>query len=194
MTLTIVARNPYTRQLGVAIASGSDDCVGGSLTILPDAGIISVQAKGDRDVRQRAADLMDAGETSDKILETLRAEDTGLDLRQILLAPMEGDFRLYTGAHCLSVAGDIAREHVMIAGNMLASDETLVAMERAYMKDMHAHMRRRLFDALKAGIAAGGDMRGHKSAALIVTGYQPFECVVTNAQSPIELLTDGMTA
>ena len=173
MTLTLIARNPFTMQIGIAIASGSDDCAGGSL-YRGAAGVVSVQAKGDRAVGARALALLEAGTPSDDILAALAAEDRKLAYRQVLVVPFDGDLRVTTGEQCLPWAGQIQKEHYLLAGNMLAGEKVLAAMEKAWLADRNAPMRRRLLAALQAGTGEGGDLRGHKSAAVIVMGDRPF--------------------
>jgi len=185
MTLTIIARNPYTRQVGVAMASGSDDCAGGSLYMSYGAGIVSVQAAGDRETGALAEELMAEGVASGDILKRLREADSALDLRQIILMPFDGEALAYTGRQCIGWAGDIVKRDYALAANMISSDKTLAAMEKAYIKDMHAPMRKRLLSALRAGITTGGDVRGHKSAAIIIMGHQPFELRVTANADPV---------
>lgn len=194
MTLTIIARNPYTRHVGVAIASGSDDCARGSLHVIADKAIISVQAKSDKATAARAVDLFNRGVGAQDILDMLKKEDSALDLRQILIAPLDGDMAIFTGAQCLHWAGHIEREHLLLAGNMLSSDKTLAAMEKAYLKDMHAPMRKRLLAALYAGVETGGDVRGHKSAGITIIGDQAFDCRVTHTDAPLEKLSASILA
>lgn len=193
MTLTLIARNPFTMQIGIAIASGSDDCAGGSLYRC-DAGVVSVQAKGDKAVGARAVALMQSGASSDDILTALEAEDKRLPLRQVLVAPFDGELRVVTGAQCLQWAGHIGNEHYLLAGNMLSGADVLEAMEAAWLKDRAALMPRRLLAALQAGVSKGGDLRGHKSAAVIVLGDRPFESIVTATASPVEKLAAGLAA
>lgn len=193
MTLTLVARNPYTRQIGIAIASGSDDCAGGSLYIDDQYGVVSVQAKGDRAVGARALALLQAGHNGPQIIETLVAEDRKIDMRQIIAVPMDGDIGVMTGAQCLHWAGHTAKVHHALAGNMLSSEQTLSAMERAFMNDMQSPLRKRLFAALKAGIAAGGDVRGHRSAAILIAGEPAYALRITESLQVLDDLSAGLT-
>lgn len=192
MTLTLVARNPYTRQIGIAIASGSDDCAGGSLYIDDKYGVVSVQAKGDRAVGARALALLQAGHNGPQIIETLVAEDRKIDMRQIIAVPMDGDIGVMTGAQCLHWAGHTLKAHHALAGNMLASDQTLAAMEQAFMNDMQSPLRKRLFAALKAGIATGGDVRGHRSAAILIAREPAYELRITESLQVIDDLSAGL--
>lgn len=192
MTLTLIARNPFTRQIGVAIASGSDDCAGGSLYIRDDLGIVSVQGKGNKETGAAAIEALATGMATGDVLQQLKNKDLQLGLRQVLLAPLDGDLWAYTGEQCLRWAGHIGKDQYMVAGNMLASEKVLAEMERAFLADRQMPLPRRLFAALKAGIAAGGDLRGHRSAAILVLGAPAFSHVVTASPQVMEDLAQGM--
>lgn len=192
MTLTIIARNPYLGQIGVAMASGSDDCMGGSLAMKEGVGIVSVQGKGNLTQAETALQRMEQGMPAHEILARMYAEDGMMDLRQVLIAPVQGDFAVTTGAMCIEQAKHILRPHCIIAGNMLLSEETPEVMEKAYLADMHAPMRRRLLAAIQAGVRAGGDVRGHKSAGVITLGYQPFDVRVTQSDQPVTELSEAL--
>lgn len=192
MTLTLIARNPYTRQIGVAIASGSDDCAGGSIYADERFGVISVQAKGDRAVGARALSLLQSGMGGPHIIDTLIAEDRKIDMRQIIAVPMDGDIGVMTGAQCLQWAGHSVKSHHALAGNMLSGDKTLAAMEKAFMADMQSPLRKRLFAALGAGIAAGGDVRGHRSGAIMIVGEPSYDLRVTASLQVLDDLREGL--
>lgn len=194
MTLTLIVRNPYTRQIGAAIASGSDDCMGGSFYTRKDVGLVSVQAKGSAGIGEAILQQLAEGMASADILENLRLRDSQLDLRQILIVPFDGDIVARTGAHCVQWAGHILKEHYVLAGNMLVSGSILSAMEKAYMVDMQDLMRTRLMNALRAGVAAGGDVRGHKSAGFMIMGHQPFSLKVVGTEDPVQTLTERLRA
>jgi hypothetical protein len=65
-----------------------------------------------------------------------------------------------------------------VQGNILTGEEVVAAMERAFLASAGKPLAERLFAALAAGDAAGGDKRGRQSAALLVAragaGYGGF--------------------
>lgn len=200
MTLTLVARNPFTGQLGLAMASGSDDCIGGSLAAgtldAPGgrAGFLVIQGKGDHALRDRIGQAYLAGKTTEDLWQDLVATDSALPLRQVLFATLPDPFFADTGARCQPWAGHRVKEHLMVAGNMLTSESVLTRMEKAYADTVHQPMRFRLLAALRAGVSAGGDLRGHASAGVIVLGDAPFSLRVTASCQPIEDLEAGISA
>ena len=190
MTLTIVARNPFTGTIGLAMASGSDDCIGGSV-VMPAAdhashpAFLVVQGKGDKTLREEMAQRWHEHTDTQNIWAHLAATGDALALRQVLAAPFEGDWSVRTGALCTAWAGEIIEEHLMLAGNMLASEHVLPAMHRAYMSDLNAPMEQRLLSALEAGIAMGGDVRGHASAGILLRGSRLLTITAINTPEPL---------
>ncbi len=62
--------------------------------------------------------------------------------------------------------GQIIGKDYVIAGNLLAKDKVITEMEIAFGKK--GRFAEKLFFVLQAGQKAGGDLRGERSAALIV--------------------------
>lgn len=199
MTLTLIARNPFTRQLGLAMASGSDDCIGGSIVEAcannqKRPALVVVQGRGDRSLRDDIGLRYNTGDSCETLMQHLQDTDSALALRQVLMAPLDGTLLAMTGGHCLPFAGQIVDEHLIVAGNMLSSDKTLAAMKKAYLRDLNVPMQKRLFEALAAGIACGGDLRGHASAGIVMTGEQGFVCRVTQSARPLDDLAARLAA
>ncbi len=199
MTLTLIARNPYTRQIGLAMASGSDDCIGGSvvseaLGALGRPAIIVVQGKGDRALRQKLAAMYLQGRNVAHLMDDLVQHDSALPLRQVMMASFDAPLIVETGKFCGQWAGHHAEEHLIIAGNALTSSIVLTRMRKAYMADLNAPMRSRLMAALHAGVAVGGDMRGHASAGIIIAGEHPYQARITASRQPIDDLAASLAA
>lgn len=191
MTFTLIARNPFTRQLGLAMASGSDDCIGGSvvgeaLNALGRPALIVLQGKGDRELRQKMAAAYLQGRSTAQLMDDLVQHDSALPLRQVLMASFDGDLIAQTGAFCGPWAGQQVEEHLIVAGNVLSSSIVLTRMRKAYMADLNAPMRLRLMAALQAGLSAGGDIRGHASAGILIAGAQPFQARITASRQPLD--------
>jgi uncharacterized Ntn-hydrolase superfamily protein len=111
---------------------------------------------------------METGSALEAALDTVIAADEGRALRQLGAVGADGATYLYTGASCTPWCGDIKGDGYTIQGNMLVSGDTLTAMERAFRDGADETIDERAMRALEAGQAAGGDMRGKQSAALMV--------------------------
>ncbi len=194
MTLTLIARNPYTRQLGLVMASGADDCLGGSVVeeavnALGRPALIVLQGKSDRDLKRKLGNAYLQGQKIPQLMQYLADTDSALPLRQVLMASFDQPLQAITGKFCGAWAGQSVDEHLLVAGNLLNSSIVLDRLRKGYLRDLHAPMRYRLLEALRAGLSAGGDLRGHASAGMIVTGDQPYRLTVTGSRQPLADLT-----
>lgn len=80
-------------------------------------------------------------------------------------------------------------ESVAVAGNMLTGAETLDAMLEKWRTSGDLPLGERLLNALEAGLAAGGDKRGHRSAALVgEEEYPTINLRIDDAEAPVEAL------
>jgi uncharacterized Ntn-hydrolase superfamily protein len=79
----------------------------------------------------------------------------------------QGQVAAHTGARCIADAGHETGDGFSVQANMMANPEVWPAMAQAYRKT-GGDLAERLGAALKAGQAAGGDIRGQQSAALLI--------------------------
>ncbi len=109
----------------------------------------------------------------DDALPGLLEQDEHSDLRQLHGVDRRGDTFAFTGENCDDWCGHEVRadDGVTAAGNMLAGEETLGAAVEAFLAG-DGRLVERLLDALDAGVEAGGDKRGHSSAAVLVKAPQ----------------------
>ena len=102
-------------------------------------------------------------------LQRLLEDDEGRDHRQVGLVDVDGTAATHTGAECFDWAGGRTGPGYAVQGNVLAGEDVVAAMERAFLDaDPGAPLAHTLLAALAAGDAAGGDRRGRQSAALLV--------------------------
>lgn len=78
-----------------------------------------------------------------------------------------GNVAAYTGPRATTWAGDRQGVHVTAQGNILAGAGVVDSMLAAYNRTQGS-LALRLVAALEAGQAAGGDIRGKQSAALLI--------------------------
>jgi uncharacterized Ntn-hydrolase superfamily protein len=167
MTYSIVARDPATGQLGVAVQT----CYLGVGSIVPWAragvGAVATQAIAERAYGPRCLDALASGADAGEALARARADDPGAELRQVAVVGADGSTAVATGGLCLDHAGDCAGDGWSVQANMMGSREVWGAMADAY-QGATGPLARRLLATLEAGEAAGGDARGRMSAALLV--------------------------
>lgn len=169
-TFSIVAADPATGQIGVAVQS-KFPAVG---AIVPaaraGAGAVATQALANVAWRDEALRLLSQGVAADEVVRRLVAGDPGADDRQIGLVDAKGNAAAFTGKRCFDHASHLVGQGFAVQGNILVGRATLEAMARAYQeaRDARRPLAERLLAALAAGQAAGGDRRGMESAALLV--------------------------
>ena len=174
MTWSILARDPTTGEVGVAVTT-RNFAVG---MLCPASrggvGVSASQALANPLIAPDALARMAAGEAPDQALAALLAADAGRDQRQAHLLSADGRSARHTGAACIPWAGHDAAEDVSVAGNMLVGPGILAATLEAFLASAGRRLSERLIHALEAGQAAGGDRRGRQSAALQVSSRDPY--------------------
>jgi uncharacterized Ntn-hydrolase superfamily protein len=167
MTYSIVARDPATGQLGVAVQSHFFS-VGSVVTwARPGVGAVATQANARLDYGPRGLELMVGGASAPDALEALRSQDPGAALRQVAMVDAAGGVVGYTGPKCIRYAGDVQADAVSCQANIMTNEGVPEAMLDAYLW-RSGTLAERLFAALVAAEEAGGDLRGRQSAALLV--------------------------
>lgn len=166
-TYSIVARDPATGAMAVGVQTHWFN-VGG---LVPWAeagvGVVATQANVDVSYGPRALDLLRDGAAADEALARLTAEDPHAAVRQVAVLDARGGRAAHTGAGCMAHAGHALGQDHAAQANMMASDAVWGAMSHGFAEST-ATLPRRILDALDAGEAAGGDVRGRQSAAILV--------------------------
>jgi len=166
-TFSIVACDPETGELGVAVAS-KFFAVG---TVVPWAkagvGAVATQAFANTTFGWRGLELLEKGATPDEAVEILLRGDDNPGQRQIGIVSADGSSATYTGEQCLKWAGGRHGPNYAIQGNILVGEDVVASMEEEFLK-ADGTLAERLYKALAAGDRVGGDARGRQSAALIV--------------------------
>jgi len=132
-----------------------------------EAGAIASQAQGNLAFLAQFFEELDAGRDLDAILARFRAADPEIASRQLGMVSFAGPAVAYTGRRCTPWAGHDLGEGFAIQGNTLAGPQVVSAMRDAFVETSGA-LHERLYAALAAGDAAGGDLRGRQSARLAV--------------------------
>ncbi|MGH2952822.1 MAG: DUF1028 domain-containing protein [Solirubrobacterales bacterium] len=166
-TYSIVARDAASGELGVAVQSHWFSV--GSIVTWARAGVGAVAtqsvaegAYGPR-MLERLADRAEPG-------EALAAELDGDELagfRQVAAVDAAGRVAVHTGDACIPDAGHQVADGYTTQANLMASPGVWPAMAGAF-EAANGPLARRLLTALEAGEAAGGDVRGRQSAAILV--------------------------
>lgn len=182
-TFSIAAVDRVTGDVGVAVAS-KFLAVGNIVPWAePGVGAVATQALANAGYGRAGLALMRAGLSASDALARLLAEDPDADRRQVGLVGIDGSVAAHTGVRCSAWAGHRTGTDFTCQGNILAGPEVPDAMAGAFVGTAGV-LADRLFAALRAGDAAGGDRRGRQSAAIYVLraggGYQGLSDVVAD--------------
>jgi uncharacterized Ntn-hydrolase superfamily protein len=179
VTYSLVAFDAGTGECGVAVQSHWFS-VGGLVTWgEPGVGVVATQANVEVSYGPRGLARMRAGASAPEALAELLVADPLAAVRQVAMVDARGGVGAHTGADCMSFAGQALGHHHSAQANLMASDRVWGAMSEAF-RGSAGGLAGRLLDALDAGEAAGGDIRGRQSAAILVvpaTG-EPWERTV----------------
>jgi uncharacterized Ntn-hydrolase superfamily protein len=166
-TFSIVARDSVTGELGVAVASKFFTV--GNVVPWAKAGVgaVATQAYCNTSFGWRGLELLEKGLTPEEIRDKLLSDDNDPTRRQFGIVAADGRSVTYTGEGCSDWAGGRSGPNYAVQGNILAGEAVVIALEKAFL-DTKGNLADRLYAALLAGEAAGGDSRGKQSAALLV--------------------------
>lgn len=166
-TFSIVARDPKTGDMGVAVQSHWFSV--GSIVTWAEAGVgaVATQSFVDPGYGLRGLGLMRDGVSAPDALARLVKEDPQPAGRQVAMIDAQGRVNAYTGTSAVAAAGHIVGEQFSVQANMMANERVWPAMAEAYRRTA-GDLADRLLAALDAAQAAGGDARGRQSAALLV--------------------------
>jgi len=168
-TYSIVARDPKTGELGVAVQSHWFSV--GSVVPWAQAGVgaVATQSLVDPAYGPLGLELMRLGRSGPDALASVAAGDAGRDVRQVAMIDTAGRVAAHTGRRCIAEAGHLVDEahQFSVQANLMATDKVWPAMAAAYLNH-EGDLADRMVAALAAAEAAGGDIRGRQSAALLV--------------------------
>jgi uncharacterized Ntn-hydrolase superfamily protein len=173
-TFSIVAADPEAGEVGVAVASRFFSV--GSVVPYGEGGVgaVATQANANVSFGPRGLELLASGATPDEIVPILLRGEPADNGRQFGIVSADGKASTYTGPGAQAWAGGRAGSNYAVQGNILTGEDVVIAMEKAFL-ETPGTLADRMYAALIAGDAKGGDSRGKQSAALIVrkpgTGY-----------------------
>jgi uncharacterized Ntn-hydrolase superfamily protein len=180
-TYSVVARDPDTGQLGVAVQSHWFSV--GSLVTWARAGVgaIATQSFVLVDYGPNGLALMEQGKDAPEALAQLVAADEGRDVRQVAMIDAAGKVAAHTGERCIRAAGQYVGDNFSVQANLMLSEDVWPRMKAAF-ENATGDLADRMLAALEAAEGVGGDIRGRQSAAiLIVSGEkkdQPWQGII----------------
>jgi len=167
MTASILARDPGTGELGVAVFTAWP-AVGAVVPFAePGVGAVATQSFVEISFGPRALEMLAKGAGAGRAVDQLIASDPKPAVRQLAVLSADGETAGFTGDACVPYAGEATGGDCRCQANMMAAEGVPEAMAEAF-EASEGELASRLLTSLEAGQAAGGDARGQISAAVLV--------------------------
>ncbi len=166
-TYSIVARDPETGEMGVAVQSHWFSV--GSIVAWGEAGIgvVATQSFVNPSFGPRGLELMKSGMTAEEALDLLIASDESREFRQLAILDAKGNVKAFTGNKCIEGAGHLIGNNYSVQANLMLNDLVPKAMAEAFEKTK-GPLAERMVAAMEAAQNVGGDIRGQQSASILV--------------------------
>lgn len=166
-TYSIVARDPVTGDLGVAVQSHFFAV--GAVAPWAESGVgaVATQSAVETSYGPKGLALMRDGVSAPEAMAQLIAADQKSATRQLGFVDARGQAASHTGAQCIASMGSHVGVGYAVQANLMANERIVPAMAAAF-EASKGDLADRLLATLDAAQAAGGDMRGCQSAALLV--------------------------
>jgi uncharacterized Ntn-hydrolase superfamily protein len=167
VTYSIVARDPETGDLGVAVQSKF--LAVGAVVPWAKAGVgaIATQAFANVDYGPKGLALLADGHSAEGALRQLVAADDGREHRQAGIVDARGGSATHTGRECFAWAGGRTGENYAAQGNILADAPVVDGLVDTFLAGGRPFPEL-LIACLAAAEDAGGDRRGRESASILV--------------------------
>ncbi|MFC3899667.1 DUF1028 domain-containing protein [Aliicoccus persicus] len=177
MTFSISARCEKTNQLGVAISTAVLAVGARFAYAKAHVGAIASQSISNPYIAIRGLELLQNNLNASEVLAVVISRDPDRELRQVGIIDKNGQSAAFSGESCEGYCGHLTGHNYAIQGNTLVGEETLTAMEVAFITHKELSLAERLLKTIEAGQEAGGDNRGRQSAALLVVDNEEYPVV-----------------
>lgn len=166
-TFSIVARDPKTGEIGVAVQSHWFSVGSVVPWVEAEVGAVATQSFVDPSYGPKGLNLMRSGKSASEALEDLIAADPREAVRQVAMVDVKGRVAVHTGKRCIEYAGHKMGKGYGVQANLMLNHKVPAAMAKAF-EGTKGDLAERMMRALEAAQDAGGDIRGKQSAAMIV--------------------------
>ena len=166
-TFSIVARDPVTGDMGVAVQSHWFSV--GSIVTWAEAGVgaVATQSFVDPSYGFKGLELMRGGLPAPEALKRLADADAQREVRQVAMIDGQGRVAALTGKRDIQAAGHHVGAQYSVQANMMENARVWPAMADAF-EGTRGDLAGRMLAALEAAQKAGGDIRGKQSAAILI--------------------------
>ena len=177
MTFSIAGRCARTGMFGVAITTSSISVGSRCPHARAGVGAVATQNITDPHLATMVLDAMEAGKDAVNAVESVTMGREFIDYRQLTAIDAAGRTAHFTGTNILGINAISEDTDCVAAGNLLSSEAVAKGISDGFTANPDAHLAERLLQGIEGGLAAGGEGGPVHSAALLVSGSQPFALV-----------------
>jgi len=174
MTFSLVGRCERTGAVGAVIASASMAVAARCVAVRAGAGAVCSQSTTDPRLRGELLDAMSGGVAAGDALAALVDRTADVAYRQLAVVDAAGGTASYSGELALGVVADTRAPGAAAAGNLLADRAVPAAMLAAFGDRAGDDLGARLIAALRAGLAAGGEVSPVRAAGMVIAESEPW--------------------
>jgi uncharacterized Ntn-hydrolase superfamily protein len=167
VTFSIIARTADAQMFGVAIASSSPAVAARCAHARAGAGAVATQNITDPSLGPCILSALATATGSQAALDQCLAATPFGAYRQLLVISRAGPPAVHSGTRALGTVGSAIGPDAAAAGNLLGRPDVPAAMIAAFAS-ASGHLGARLLQALRAGVARGGEAGPIHSAGLLV--------------------------
>ncbi len=183
MTFSIIGTDDES--IGIGTVSGSI-AVGKRVPwVEKGVGAIATQAYTETMYGEKGLELLEQGLEPKSVLESLFKKDPEPEKRQVGILKKTGAKAVHTGHSCPDKKISKMGQKCIGIGNMLQNKETVLDLVEKF-RQTDGKISIRLLKALKAGAEAGGDIRGNKTAALLIKGKENAFLEIDRSNTPVQ--------
>jgi uncharacterized Ntn-hydrolase superfamily protein len=190
MTFSLVGMCRRTGMFGAAVTTSSMGVGSRCPYARAGVGAVLTQHRTDPQLGPRGLELLAAGHAASQVIELLTQDNPTIGWRQLAVIDQHGDTAYYHGSRIASIHAAAQGDGVCAIGNIIRNDRVPRAMVEAFAQAPAEHLAEQLLRGLEAGLAAGGELKQVKSAALLVVHEQSFPLVDLRVELNPQPLTE----
>jgi uncharacterized Ntn-hydrolase superfamily protein len=177
MTFSLVGMCRRTGMFGAAVTTSSIGVGSRCPFAAAGVGAVLTQHRTDPQLGPRGLQLLAAGQSAQQVIASLATDNPTAGWRQLAIIDKRGETAYFHGDKITSTRTAAQGDGVCAIGNIIRNADIPQAMVEAFSQTPDDHLAERLLCALEAGLAAGGELKQVKSAALLVVHEQAFPLV-----------------
>ncbi|MEK9753414.1 MAG: DUF1028 domain-containing protein [Rhodospirillaceae bacterium] len=177
MTFSLVGMCRRTGMFGAAVTTSNMNVGARCPYAKAGVGAVLTQNRTDNRLGPKGIQFLDQGLGAKETIAALVADNPTIGWRQLAVIDRTGATAFHHGAKITSVHAAAEADGCCAIGNIIRNADVPQAMIDAFMWAPNSHLAERLLQGLEAGLAAGGELKQVKSAALLVVHEQEFPLV-----------------